>query len=124
MGHSRPLFSLLSSFQFSLFNTVTELADDWIRTADLWCQEQRLYQLRHSRCPKSQSIFSRFSHDATELPLYVAITTSIVFDANLHIMNNHLPAYLPTYLPAYLPTYLPIINAHTSEARWTPTRIL
>ena len=25
-------------------------ADDWIRTADLWCRKQLLYQLSHNHC--------------------------------------------------------------------------
>ena len=40
---------------FRLFNTVhgkqmfnINFADDWIRTTDLWCQKQPLYQLNHS----------------------------------------------------------------------------
>ena len=26
-------------------------ADDWIRTAGLWCGKQMLYQLSHNHCP-------------------------------------------------------------------------
>ena len=26
-------------------------ADDWIRTADLCCRKQQLYQMRHNSCP-------------------------------------------------------------------------
>ena len=43
-------------FIFRLFNTYKyvlhiNFADDWIRSADLWCQNQLLYQLCHNRCP-------------------------------------------------------------------------
>ena len=36
-------FSLFSSFQYSK----QMFADDWIRTADLWCQKRPLYQVPH-----------------------------------------------------------------------------
>ena len=46
----RPRFHYFSSFQYSwqqaLFNI--NFADDWIRTADLWCQKWLLYQLSHN----------------------------------------------------------------------------
>ena len=53
MGHSWPLFSLFSSFQYTvdskqMFN---KFADDWIRTADLWYRKRPLYQLSHHHCP-------------------------------------------------------------------------
>ena len=46
-GHSRPLFSLFSSFQYCW------LGDDWIQTVDLWFRQRQLYQLSHSHCPIS-----------------------------------------------------------------------
>ena len=46
-------FSLFSCFQCSwqltMFNK--NFADDWIRTADLWCRKRPLYQLSHNHCP-------------------------------------------------------------------------
>ena len=30
---------------------IINFADDWIRTADLWCRKQPLYQLSHNHCP-------------------------------------------------------------------------
>ena len=59
MGHSRPL-----SHYFRLFNTVynkqifnTKIANDWIRTADLWYRKQPLYQLSQAQ---QQPIYSSF----------------------------------------------------------------
>ena len=54
MGHSRPLFSLFSSFQYTvdskqMFNKyIKNLANDWIRIADLEYRKQTLYQLSHN----------------------------------------------------------------------------
>ena len=50
----RPLF-----LYFRLFNTVnrTYFAHDWIRTADLWCGKQPLYQLRHNHFPSKTFLF-------------------------------------------------------------------
>ena len=42
--HSRHLF--ISVFAKHLI--VNQIPDDWIRTADLWCWKQPLYQLRHN----------------------------------------------------------------------------
>ena len=50
MGHSRPLFSLFSSVQYS-WQMFKKFVDDWIWTADLWCWKQPLYQLSHNHCP-------------------------------------------------------------------------
>ena len=52
MGQSRPLFSLFSSFQYTvdskqMFNLNNFFADNWIRTMDLWYRKQLLYQLSH-----------------------------------------------------------------------------
>ena len=50
------LASFFFIFVFSLGLTVNEcsilkLANDWIRTADLWCRKWLLYQLSHNHCP-------------------------------------------------------------------------
>ena len=43
-------FSLFSSFENSwqYIGRYVEFANDWIRTADLWCQKRPLYQLSHN----------------------------------------------------------------------------
>ena len=46
-------------------------ADDWIRTADLWCQKQPLYQLRLNHFPKKEVLQSTVtemetSHDLAQ----------------------------------------------------------
>ena len=33
-----------------MFNV--NFADDWIRTMDIWCWKQPLYQLSHNHCPE------------------------------------------------------------------------
>ena len=43
------LFHLLLSFQYSQQNLI--FTYDWIRTANLWCRKQLLYQLNHNHCP-------------------------------------------------------------------------
>ena len=52
-AHFRPLFSLISSFQYSLLVQMIEnkIANDWTQTADPWCRKWPLYQLRYNRCP-------------------------------------------------------------------------
>ena len=54
MGHSRPLFFFILVFSIQLTVNVQNkfLADDWIRTADLWNWKRPLYQLSHYHCPK------------------------------------------------------------------------
>ena len=48
IGHSRPLLTLFSSFQYCYSKKmfIINFAYDWIWTADLWCWEP-LYQLSH-----------------------------------------------------------------------------
>ena len=50
MGHFRPLFSLVLSFQQSRQKTNVQFkfADDWIRIAGLWFRMQPRYQLNHN----------------------------------------------------------------------------
>ena len=50
---------------FRLFNTIyyiqlieNKIADDWIRTADLWCRKRPLYQPRHNHCPQFYCVLS------------------------------------------------------------------
>ena len=57
---TRSLFFIFFLY-FRLFNTVESkqmfniifVADDWIRTADLWCQKGPLYQMSHHYYPTS-----------------------------------------------------------------------
>ena len=50
-GTFSATFSLFSSFQYSWqYIGNIKFADDWIRTAVLWCQKQLLYQLNHNHC--------------------------------------------------------------------------
>ena len=53
IGHSRPLFSLFSSFLQTVNSKYMfkKVADDWIRTRVLWYRKQPLCQLRHNHCP-------------------------------------------------------------------------
>ena len=34
-----------------------KFANDWIRTADLWCWKRLLYQLSHHHCPEVELMF-------------------------------------------------------------------
>ena len=43
-------FYLFSSFQYRF--TVNKICNDWIRTADFWCQKPLLYQLSHNHFPR------------------------------------------------------------------------
>ena len=47
----RFLMAILGLFLFSSFQyiyIVSNIADDWIRTTDLWCWKRPHYQLRHN----------------------------------------------------------------------------
>ena len=35
------------------------MAEDWIRTSDLWCQKQLLYQLSHNHCPQFYTLMAK-----------------------------------------------------------------
>ena len=37
-------------------------ANDWIRTADLWCRRRLFYQLSHNHCPIFDIIKVSFNH--------------------------------------------------------------
>ena len=50
MCHSQPLFLCFRLFYCSISWKI--LGDDWIRTSDLGCREQPLYQLSHNHCPR------------------------------------------------------------------------
>ena len=52
-------------FVFSIHLTVNVqykfLADDWIRTADLWNRKRPLYQLsRHHHCPNFENFYGKY----------------------------------------------------------------
>ena len=57
-------------FVFSILLIVQlNFADDWVRTADLWCGKRPLYQLRHNHFPWIQSqleeLFFTCCHNGT-----------------------------------------------------------
>ena len=57
MGQSRLLFSLFSSFQCSWqYTFMINVADDWIRTADLWSLKRSFYHLSQNHCPSFNSL--------------------------------------------------------------------
>ena len=53
-----------------------KFANDWIRTTDLWCWKQQLYQLSHNHCPSlDYSLLTIFSaSDECESIFGVAMT--------------------------------------------------
>ena len=53
MGHSRPLFLYFRRFYKLPTGNIgsIKVADDWIRTVDLWCRKRLLCQLNHNHCP-------------------------------------------------------------------------
>ena len=52
---SKFFFIFVFSIQLTLNNcSVYKFADDWIRTADLWCRRRPLYQLSHNHCPREK----------------------------------------------------------------------
>ena len=54
---SKFFFIFVFSIQLTLNNcSVYKFADDWIRTADLWCRRRPLYQLSHNHCPSAPSL--------------------------------------------------------------------
>ena len=64
MGHSHPLlfFIYVFSIQVTVNSQYNIFADDWIRTADLWCRKRPLYQVIHKQPPPQI-----FSHPVTKL---------------------------------------------------------
>ena len=52
MIHFRHLLNLF--FVFPMQYIVNENANDWIRTAELWCQKRPIYPLRHHHIPKRE----------------------------------------------------------------------
>ena len=53
-------FFFFRVFQYSLYynwQKVSKIADDWIRTADLWLWKRLLHQLRHNHCPTWLKMF-------------------------------------------------------------------
>ena len=67
LGHSRPLFCLFSALRWYRWQRIT-LANDWIRTADLWCRKRPLYQLCHtqSQCSEKSPTRSAFDCNANQ----------------------------------------------------------
>ena len=53
LGHSRPHYSVYSSFQYSskVQLIVNKITSDWIRTVDLSYRKRPLNQLCHNHCP-------------------------------------------------------------------------
>ena len=69
---------------FKTFNI--NFANDWIRTADLWCRKQPLYQLSHNHCPLG-AIESRFSLSNFKLfPLFLPSFLSIIRSTGIIII--------------------------------------
>ena len=116
MGYSRPLSS---SFQYTRQLTFNINFDNgWIRTADLWCWKQQLYQLSHNHCPLPHSslsltpsitlsIYHHFYLSiyhyiclSIYLPIHLSITISICQCINQY--SIHLSLSLSIYLPFHL----------------------
>ena len=75
MGHSRPLslffvFSINSKQMF-----IINIADDWIRTEDLWYWKQPLYQLSYHHNPSLISFFKKMGRSR---PLFVYFPSFLV----------------------------------------------
>ena len=53
LGHFRPLFAIFTSFQQLTVNMfIINLANEWIRTAELWYWKRPLCQLSHNHFPR------------------------------------------------------------------------
>ena len=79
LRNSWPLFSLFSSFQYSWPKTVfyvNFIADDWIRTADLWRWKRSLYQLDHHNHRPTFPIF--FSNEKT-IHIFANINFTVLY---------------------------------------------
>jgi len=63
LGLSWPLFSLFSSLQYRFLMQliVNNIANDWIRTSDLWSRKQPLYQLCHTTAPINSALLGTTS---------------------------------------------------------------
>ena len=66
-------------------------ADDWVRTADLWCWKRPRYQLRHNHCPLIKSILLQ----SNQIPL-------LKLDTNLSYLTacNYLAIIIFAVSPA------------------------
>ena len=89
-------------FYFCLFNTVDSkymfngnISDQWIRTADLWCWKQPLYQQSKNHCPFLKYFCLR----------EIIVASSSKGRASLHIRNTY-PDVLKLF-QHFLPTMLP-----------------
>ena len=100
MGHSRQLFSLFLSFQYSWqYIGNKKFANDWIRTADLWSPKRPLYQLSHNHYPTKRNVCSNFigySSFLDNCPAEIIVTIRSFFALlNLSILHPICSIVLP-----------------------------
>ena len=58
-----------------------KFAIDWIRTMDLWCRKQLVYQLSHNLCPRYSFLSQRVFMEANKLGSFVQFFTSLWYFA-------------------------------------------
>ena len=78
----------------------TSLADDWIRTADLWSWKQLLYRLCHNHCPTFDTLYTFKAKYIYRLP-----TTSV--ESKHHKLSTAFQSVSTCAWHTYLPTWLP-----------------
>ena len=64
-------FIFVFLLQFTVYKySIWKFADGWIRTTDLWCRKQPLFQLNHNHC----QIINKFWHRVTALRWILQVT--------------------------------------------------
>ena len=86
------------------------LANDWVRTADLWCRMQPLYQLSHNHCQLSVLSFL-FLYLSLSLLFFQSI--SISFSLSFHIsISLSLHFYIIVFISLSLSLILTSKHVH------------
>ena len=107
-GHFRSLF-----LYFRLFNTVyseknkcplQKVADEWIRTADIWCRKWPLYQLSHNHCP-CKELFMLHSYLSDLMKVALRSVTRLGYFLNVFVTNSSIKS-----CPKQRATFLAILK--------------
>ena len=81
-------FICVFSIQFFAKLIVNNIANDWIRTMDLWYWKRPLYQLRHNHCPYQIEFYFDFLYMSQVYTLQSTLRFTSLIKAFQHVLKT------------------------------------
>ena len=104
MDHSQTLF-LYFVFSMQLTENIVYInfADDWIQTADLWCQKRSLNQLSHKHCPVYKQVTLEIIDKwvVLNMNLLCNFLLESLFESCINFCTNSFPQIVSQFMHQY-----------------------